>query len=140
MDQSRDDRIRNRAYELWERDGGRHGDDWSYWLQAEREITLEDTPASPEEKATAKAKAAAEPFPEAPLPKTSGRKPAAPKGPAAKAPATKPATAKPAGAKKADDKKAEDKKLAATKPAPKPRKPAAAKSRTASGSPPASKG
>lgn len=130
MDQSRDDRIRNRAYELWERDGGRHGDDWSYWLQAEREITLEDTPASPEEKATAKAKAAAEPFSTAP-----GRKPATPRDPAAKAPASKPATAKPAAAKKA-----EDKKPAAAKPASKPRKPAAAKSRAASGSPPASKG
>lgn len=109
MDQSRDDRIRLRAYELWERDGGRHGDDWSFWLQAEREITMEDTPPSPEEKATAKAKAAADPFP-----KPAARKPAA----------RKPAPAKPAAAKAAPAKKTEDKKPAA----PKARKAAPAKS------------
>jgi hypothetical protein len=36
------DRIRRRAYELWERDGSVHGRALDHWLQAEREIAEED--------------------------------------------------------------------------------------------------
>jgi hypothetical protein len=31
--------IEKRAYELWQADGGPHGDDLHYWLQAERDLT-----------------------------------------------------------------------------------------------------
>lgn len=47
MSQGQQDRIRERAYLLWERDGGAHGDDWNYWLMAEREITAEDEVTAP---------------------------------------------------------------------------------------------
>lgn len=30
--------IEARAYQLWLADGGRHGNDLHYWLQAEREV------------------------------------------------------------------------------------------------------
>jgi Protein of unknown function (DUF2934) len=32
------DRIRDRAYEIWDRDGRQSGRDEEYWLQAEREL------------------------------------------------------------------------------------------------------
>jgi len=32
------DRIRERAYSLWERDGRPHGRQMDHWLQAEREL------------------------------------------------------------------------------------------------------
>ena len=31
-------RIEQRAYDIWLASGGRHGEDLSHWLQAEREI------------------------------------------------------------------------------------------------------
>jgi hypothetical protein len=31
--------IEKRAYELWRTDGGPHGNDLHYWLQAERDLT-----------------------------------------------------------------------------------------------------
>jgi hypothetical protein len=37
------ERIRKRAYELWEAGGGRHGDDRDHWLQAEQEIRAKET-------------------------------------------------------------------------------------------------
>jgi len=40
------ERIAQRAYELHERRGGRHGSDWEDWLQAEREILLNQPPLS----------------------------------------------------------------------------------------------
>ena len=36
--QKDDDRIRDRAYEMWDRDGRQSGRDEEYWLQAEREL------------------------------------------------------------------------------------------------------
>lgn len=42
MTETRDDRIRARAYDLWQSDGGKTGDDWAYWLQAEREISEQE--------------------------------------------------------------------------------------------------
>ena len=32
------DKIRDRAYEIWDRDGRQSGRDEEYWLQAEREL------------------------------------------------------------------------------------------------------
>jgi hypothetical protein len=33
-----DEKVRNRAYEIYERRGGEPGHDWDDWLQAEREL------------------------------------------------------------------------------------------------------
>lgn len=38
------ERIAQRAYEIHHRRGGHHGSDWEDWLQAEREILLQQTP------------------------------------------------------------------------------------------------
>ncbi len=72
---SNEDRIRQRAYEIWEREGRPHGEDLKHWLRAFQEIaasgeanrqpakkshpkkaTTAGTPAKP--KSTAKAKSA----------------------------------------------------------------------------------
>ena len=37
MDNDREDKIRRRAYEIWEREG-RSGDPEDHWLRAEREL------------------------------------------------------------------------------------------------------
>ena len=42
MGEDRHQRIRQRAYEIWERDGGGHGDPEKHWHQAEAEIERED--------------------------------------------------------------------------------------------------
>src|SRR3712207_2082078 len=36
------DRIRQRAYELWDQDGRPHGQDMEYWLRAEAELAGEN--------------------------------------------------------------------------------------------------
>ncbi|MDX8442271.1 DUF2934 domain-containing protein [Bradyrhizobium sp. Arg314] len=41
-DQSREDRIRQRAYELWEKEGKPEGADLRFWEQAMDEIDAED--------------------------------------------------------------------------------------------------
>lgn len=82
-DDSRNDRIRVRAYELWVADGGAPGNDWSYWLQAEADIQKEDSATakkSPVKKAAAPKKAPA---------KAATTKTAATKAPAAKTTAKK---------------------------------------------------
>ncbi len=38
------ERIAQRAYEIHHRRGGQHGSDWEDWLQAEREILLQQPP------------------------------------------------------------------------------------------------
>ena len=38
------ERIAQRAYEIHHRRGGHHGSDWEDWLQAEREILLQQPP------------------------------------------------------------------------------------------------
>lgn len=43
MIRDRLERIRERAYALWERAGGGHGEDEAHWHQASREIDDEDT-------------------------------------------------------------------------------------------------
>jgi hypothetical protein len=40
-------RIEARAYHLWLADGGRHGNDLHYWLQAEREV-INTNPTRPD--------------------------------------------------------------------------------------------
>jgi hypothetical protein len=37
----RDDRIRRRAHEIWEREGRPHGKDAEHWEQAQREVDAE---------------------------------------------------------------------------------------------------
>ena len=41
-----EDKIRQRAYELWEQSGQTEGSEMDFWLQAEREIGAK-TPAEP---------------------------------------------------------------------------------------------
>ena len=40
MTEEREDRIRKRAYELWQQEGSPEGKPHDHWLQAEREIDL----------------------------------------------------------------------------------------------------
>ncbi|MCA9454414.1 MAG: DUF2934 domain-containing protein [Nitrospira sp.] len=40
------ERIAQRAFEIHQRRGGQHGSDWEDWLQAEREILLQQPPLS----------------------------------------------------------------------------------------------
>ncbi|TIS55756.1 MAG: DUF2934 domain-containing protein [Mesorhizobium sp.] len=42
MGDNRHEKIQQRAYEIWEREGGVHGVDQRQWLQAEAEIDRED--------------------------------------------------------------------------------------------------
>ncbi|TPL06134.1 MULTISPECIES: DUF2934 domain-containing protein [unclassified Mesorhizobium] len=41
MSDDRNDRIRERAYQIWQREGGVHGDHERHWHQAEMEIDRE---------------------------------------------------------------------------------------------------
>ncbi|TKB30737.1 MAG: DUF2934 domain-containing protein, partial [Mesorhizobium sp.] len=41
MGDDRDDKIRERAYQIWEREGGIHGDPERHWHRAEAEIDRE---------------------------------------------------------------------------------------------------
>ena len=69
------DRVRQRAYELWEREGRPHGRDGEHWKMAEKEIGVAAAAASP----TVTAKAA--PAAPAPVKRPSllrARKPATP--------------------------------------------------------------
>jgi hypothetical protein len=45
-----EDRIRQRAYELWEQSGKTDGSEMDYWLQAEREIAAETSPEPPQDR------------------------------------------------------------------------------------------
>jgi hypothetical protein len=38
---SKEDRIRRRAYEIWEQEGRPHGRDWDHWTRAAQEIEKE---------------------------------------------------------------------------------------------------
>lgn len=76
-------KIRDRAYQLWEANGREEGQDWNFWLQAEKEILGDSTGA-----------VLAEPVTPAPAPEQAAapeNKPAAKRKPAAK----KTAAAKP---------------------------------------------
>jgi hypothetical protein len=41
-----EDKIRERAYELWQQSGKQEGSEMDFWLQAEQEIN-QDKPAEP---------------------------------------------------------------------------------------------
>jgi Protein of unknown function (DUF2934) len=45
-----EDKIRQRAYELWEQSGKTEGSEMDFWLQAEREVTAETSPAPPQDR------------------------------------------------------------------------------------------
>ncbi len=85
MSDDREDRIRKRAYDLWERDGAPEGHQHAHWQQAEREIDAEaaqspagsqdpqgDTAAKPAKPVRARA-------PRKTAAKTASDKPAAPR-------------------------------------------------------------
>jgi Protein of unknown function (DUF2934) len=54
MDQSLENRIRQRAYEIWTANGCAHGQADQHWLAAEREILATSTPALAREPAPKK--------------------------------------------------------------------------------------
>ena len=60
---TKEDQIRQRAYEIWEREGRPHGDDMKHWLQAFQEIAASaEAGAAPAKKPrSTKPKAAAAP-------------------------------------------------------------------------------
>lgn len=53
----REERVRRRAYEIWEKEGGPSGREREHWEQAERELGAGEKPARPRARA---AKPAAE--------------------------------------------------------------------------------
>jgi hypothetical protein len=54
MDANLNNRIRERAYEIWFAAGCRHGEADKHWLTAEREIMQAVKPAIPARRASAK--------------------------------------------------------------------------------------
>lgn len=54
-----EERIRQRAYEIWEQEGRPHGDDLKHWMQAFKEIAERGDPARAKAARTKKAAAAA---------------------------------------------------------------------------------
>jgi len=62
MATDRQDRIRHRAHEIWEKQGRPHGADYQHWDQATREIDAEDAAAKkPAAKASASKAGASKP-------------------------------------------------------------------------------
>jgi hypothetical protein len=62
MADDRQERIRQRAHAIWEREGRPHGDHERHWHQASADIDAEDAAsAAPNKRASAKPKAAAKP-------------------------------------------------------------------------------
>ncbi len=45
-----EEKIRHRAYELWERSGKTGGSEMDFWLQAEREIAAETSLEPPQDR------------------------------------------------------------------------------------------
>jgi hypothetical protein len=45
-----EDKIRQRAYELWEQSGKTDASEMDFWLQAEREISGERSPEPPQDR------------------------------------------------------------------------------------------
>jgi hypothetical protein len=43
MDQDREERVRARAYEIWEREGRQDGGHEAHWQQAEKELREEES-------------------------------------------------------------------------------------------------
>ena len=42
--------IKKKAYELWEKDGCKHGDDLHYWLNAEKTVKVHTPKQSPKDR------------------------------------------------------------------------------------------
>ncbi|WP_309085207.1 DUF2934 domain-containing protein [Chelativorans sp.] len=42
MSSEKEEKIRRRAYEIWESEGRPHGREWDHWLQAARELQAEE--------------------------------------------------------------------------------------------------
>ena len=91
MRSDRDERIKQRAYELWQSEGHDHGRHEDHWHRAEREIAAEERgPTAAPRRAgrsakattTAKAAAATPARSRSAGSETRGEKPAAPKKPA----------------------------------------------------------
>lgn len=59
-------RIRQRAYEIWEREGRPEGRDWEHWLTAETEVSSQPADAAKAKASTRKPAAAKAPKKEAP--------------------------------------------------------------------------
>ncbi|ESX64915.1 MULTISPECIES: DUF2934 domain-containing protein [unclassified Mesorhizobium] len=47
MDDDRHEKIRQRAYEIWVREGRPHGEHERHWQQAKRELDLDDADRGP---------------------------------------------------------------------------------------------
>ncbi len=45
-----EDKIRQRAYELWEQSGKTDGSEMDFWLQAEHEMARETSPEPPQDR------------------------------------------------------------------------------------------
>jgi Protein of unknown function (DUF2934) len=45
-----EEKIRRRAYELWERSGKKDGSEMDFWLQAERQVAAETSPEPPQDR------------------------------------------------------------------------------------------
>ena len=45
-----EEKIRRRAYELWEQSGKKDGSEMDFWLQAEREVAAETSPEPPQDR------------------------------------------------------------------------------------------
>ena len=76
-------KIRDRAYHLWREHGCAEGQDWNFWLQAEREILGDAATGTPPGAPFAKAKTDATAKPKAPAKKAAAKPkaPAKPKSP-----------------------------------------------------------
>jgi Protein of unknown function (DUF2934) len=48
LDLTREEKIRRRAYEIYQERGGEPGHDLEHWLQAERELTADQSKAAGE--------------------------------------------------------------------------------------------
>lgn len=56
MSGDRDERIRKKAHDIWEKEGRPEGEGYKHWAQAEAEVDAEDKPAkkAPAKKAAPK--------------------------------------------------------------------------------------
>ena len=59
MDQDREERVRMRAYEIWEREGRQEGSHEAHWQQAEQEELRDENPGEREQEEDSSSQAAA---------------------------------------------------------------------------------
>lgn len=84
-----DDKIRDRAYVLWQQHGCAEGKDWDFWLQAEQEILGDQATGIPPTEPLAKAARAARTKADA-AKSAEAKAPAKPRAPAKPKAAAKP--------------------------------------------------